>query len=289
MRLVRICSTVIGLALGAIVVAATGASAASPCPPGQPYGRPPGKPPNQPGPPAGRPPQYPPGKCQLQLGISAARAGASVSASGDGFQPGTSVTLSFGSARVSSATADGSGQMSQTFTVPPAAQPGQFAVRAAGTGADGTPYEQGAVFEVLAPQPGATTAAPSSPAVLRPGAGLAAASSAGAPGQVVIPMPGGGFTTAPVIGSGMEGGSGVLQADGSVTGVGAEQSSALPGSTGAAPLGSASPGITGAFAVGSSSSSGALLPVAGVGGGVILLGVGAGTVVAVKRRKSAKA
>ncbi len=54
--------------------AASGQSAASPCPAGQPPGRPPGAPPGNPPVETGRP-QYPPGRCQMALSQSSADQG----------------------------------------------------------------------------------------------------------------------------------------------------------------------------------------------------------------------
>jgi hypothetical protein len=117
--------------LGVFAPPAFGQAAANGCPPGQPSGRPPGQPPTQPGRPDGRPPSYPPGRCQLALSQSAATRGESFQASGSGFVPGETVTLSFAGRR-STVVASPDGTFGTTLTVPADAPLGRTQVRATG-------------------------------------------------------------------------------------------------------------------------------------------------------------
>lgn len=123
--------------------AASAQSAASPCPPGQPTGRPPGTPPGNPPVDTGRP-QYPPGRCQLALSQSSAARGDTFRASGSGFVPGESVTLSIAGNPVKTVVADGNGTFDTDLTVPKNAVIGRSQVVAAGAG-----QELRADFEVL--------------------------------------------------------------------------------------------------------------------------------------------
>lgn len=243
MKAVRISISVIGLALGPLVVSPTAVGASSPCPPGQPPARPPGDPPGRP---PGRPPLYPPGKCQLRM--SASQDG-SVSAAGLGYKPGSAVAISLGSDSVGTATADGRGGFYRSFAVPGGTPPGQHPVQASGVGADGEAYEQSAIFEVVLPS---AAASPAPGFALRSGAGLAAAPQAGTE-QAIGSRP----VTSPTAG----------------------------GSTGAA--GGTAPEVFGGAAVSSNRSTGALLPLAGVAGGLTLGAAAAGAVV-VKRRRLTK-
>lgn len=301
MRLVRICISVTGLALGSLLLSATGASAASPCPPGQPYGRPPGDPPGSPpGQPPGRPPQYPVGKCQLQLAAAAGLPNSLIAAAGDGFQAGSAVSLRLSSASVGSATADGNGRFTQPFTVPSDMAPGRYDAAATGVGTDGAPYELSAPFEVLTPQPASSTSpsggSPGLPGPsgvipgasggssggssgffpgLRSGAGLAAAPRGGGTGLVALP--GGGFAALPAGGT-VGGSAGAL--------TGSEPGVTIPFATpGDTPSGAA---LGPAGTAGSGSSSG-INPLVAAGGGLVLTLAGAGAVVAVKRRNHTKA
>ena len=102
---------------------------ASPCPPGQPQGRPPGQPPTQPGPPNGRPPNYPPGRCNLQLSKGSVERGESVQVTGNGFVPGSQVTLTLASGRhLGFATAGADGGFTTSVVVPMDAELGRTEV-----------------------------------------------------------------------------------------------------------------------------------------------------------------
>lgn len=167
MRLVRICISIIALAVGSLAISATGAAAANPCAPGRPPGRPGGT-----GQPPGRPPQYPPGRCQLQLSPSSGVAGTRVTAVGTGFKPGTPVALTFGATQgvgsgvggrfglsvpravglipvdVGTATAGSDGIFTQAFTVPDAT-PALYEVLATGVDAANAPMQLDATFTVV--------------------------------------------------------------------------------------------------------------------------------------------
>lgn len=271
MRLARICISATALALGAVVVSAGGAAAASPCAPGQPPGRAPGGPPNQPMPPS-RPPQYPPGLCQLQLSTAAAAPRTSVTAAGDGYAAGSAVSMRLGADSVATATTGADGRFTQTFTVPADATPGRYDVRATGTGAGGAAYEQAATLEVLPvqAQPQAAAGPVLQGGTLRSGAGLAAA-----------PQSGSGATNAF---TGMP--PGVVAGGGLLPGViaGGTNAQESVGSTGR--LVPVQP--VGGVGVSGPGSSGGFNPLFAVGAGLLLAGIGAGTAMAARRRSAAK-
>jgi hypothetical protein len=73
-----------------------------------------------------------PGKSALAFSVAQAAAGASLTVTSSGFQPGETVVLSFNSAEVSSETADTTGAVSWTFVVPTLAA-GQYEVMAHGS------------------------------------------------------------------------------------------------------------------------------------------------------------
>lgn len=285
MRLARICISATALALGALVASAGGAAAASPCAPGQPVGRPPGRPPNQPGPPPGRPPQYPPGQCQLRLSAASAAPRASVTAAGSGYQSGSSVAMRVGAASVGTAHAGADGSFTQDFTIPADTTPGPHDVQATGVGGGGAPYEQTATLEVLAVQP-AQQAGTQLPVLgtLRPGAGLAAAPQVGDQGGLLIggnkvtsgALPGGGIVL-----PGTSGTTQVLDTPG--------QSLGATGQGGLGGTGSAAPRlVVGRVGLTGPTSSGSSTALLAFGGGLLLAGVGAGTVVAARRRSSSR-
>lgn len=149
-----------------VAAPASAQSARRECAPGQPSGRPPGTPPNQPGPPDGRPPQYPPGQCQLALSQSAGSRGDTFQATGGGFVPGETVTLSMSGQRLTTATADANGAFAATLTVPAGAAVGRTEVLAAGQS-----QQLAAAFEVL-PASAAAAAAPSRSSGTLPRTGL---------------------------------------------------------------------------------------------------------------------
>lgn len=162
------------VALAALLTVASPASAQSPrqdCAPGQPSGRPPGTPPNQPGQPDGRPPQYPPGQCQLALSQSAAQRGETFQATGGGFVPGETVTVTMSGQRLATATADGNGVFAATLTVPSDATVGRTEVLAAGQS-----QQLSAAFQVL--PAGAAAAAPSRSSGQLPRTGMEVAAMA---------------------------------------------------------------------------------------------------------------
>jgi hypothetical protein len=72
-----------------------------------------------------------PGKSALTFSVAQAAPGTSLTVTSGGFQPGETVTLSFNSVEVGSATADTSGAMSVTFVVP-TVDAGQYEVMAMG-------------------------------------------------------------------------------------------------------------------------------------------------------------
>lgn len=166
------------VALATLLTVASPASAQSDrreCAPGQPTGRPPGTPPNQPGPPDGRPPQYPPGQCQLALSQSAGQRGDTFQATGGGFVPGETVTLSMSGQRLTTATADGNGAFAATLTVPADAAFGRTEVLAAGQS-----QELAAAFEVLPANAAAAAPSRSSGTLPRTGVEVAAMALFGA-------------------------------------------------------------------------------------------------------------
>ena len=131
--------------LAVVAFAAPAWGQASPCPPGQPPGRPPGTPPNQPGQPSGRPPAYPPGECNLALSQSAASRGQVVHATGTGYAPGETVTVTVAGRSAGTAVADSVGAFSLDFTVPADAPVGRTQVLASAAS-----RELSAAFEVVA-------------------------------------------------------------------------------------------------------------------------------------------
>ena len=84
------------------------------------------------GQPSGRPVEYPPGQCNLLLSRGAAARGETVNASGSGFQPGETVTLSVGNQHVKSMSADPNGAFATDFVVPNDAPIGRTEVQAKG-------------------------------------------------------------------------------------------------------------------------------------------------------------
>lgn len=154
---------------------ATGQAATGNCPPGQPSGRPPGTPPGEPPVNTGRP-AYPPGRCQLALSRAAAARGDTFQASGAGFAPGESVTLSIAGRPVMTLAADANGAFSVALTVPDDAPIGRTQVLATAAS-----LELVAAFEVLAPPGQAQSASPARAAALlsRTGADIAATAAAG--------------------------------------------------------------------------------------------------------------
>lgn len=152
MRLARSTVSVIGLAFAAVALTATGAEAKKPqCPPKKP----------------GNP--YPPGLCNLRVSASSIAPSESLDVAGSGFRPGSSVTVTVGTAPAGTAIVDGDGQFSQALTVPASLGAGKYDVKASGLAEDGGPLEQKAFVQVLA-----AAGSPAAVRSLQPGAGLAA-------------------------------------------------------------------------------------------------------------------
>lgn len=177
MRLLRICIGASTLAFGMLVLGTGSAVAASPCPPGPGFT------------PPGPPPQYPMGLCRLALSRGSARPGQSMTASGGGYRPGSSVVLGLGPAgsagggggrggrsltsavgmprvQVAQATAGADGRVTLVFAAPDAA--GQYEVDATGVDPNGEAYELSAPLRVVAASAVTRTAA-----VAKPSGGLA--------------------------------------------------------------------------------------------------------------------
>ena len=83
--------------------------------------------------------QYPPTSSELTTSTSEASPGDPVTVSGDGFQPGTEVAITFESTPVLLATvrADAAGRFSTVVRIPMDATPGEHTLKATGLGADG--------------------------------------------------------------------------------------------------------------------------------------------------------
>lgn len=130
-------SALLALTMGCLLVVTTAspASAQTPprCPPGQPPGRPPGQPPTRNPTPAAenaQRPNYPPGRCKLALSQTFAERTGTFSASGDGFVPGETVTLTIAGQQIKSVVAGPDGTFSTTLVVPASAPIGPTEVRA---------------------------------------------------------------------------------------------------------------------------------------------------------------
>ena len=199
MRLVRICIGASTLALGIVVLSASGAEAASACPPGRPADRPGGT-----GQPPGRPPVYPPGLCRLLLSRSSVPPGGSFVATGGGFGGGSTVTLTVGTAgtvaggggglagrslssalrlatvETATTTASGSGRITAELTIPVGTALGQYLVSATGVDAAGEPYELTAPIGVVAAAANPRTAAAARPAGILSRTGINPLAPAGA-------------------------------------------------------------------------------------------------------------
>ncbi len=78
--------------------------------------------------------QYPPGQCKLKLSASALRAGQSLTISGDGFTPGTTVSFLVDGVVIGTAIADPTGHASLTFTVPMGTSVGRHSLSMSGGG-----------------------------------------------------------------------------------------------------------------------------------------------------------
>jgi len=113
-----------------------------------------------------------PGKSALTFSVAQAAAGASLTVTSSGFQPGETVVLSFNSAEVSSETADTTGAVSWTFMVPSLA-PGQYEVMAHGSTSGTTTKAFYTVIAGPTPVPAAAptaTPVPAAPPVPAPNA-----------------------------------------------------------------------------------------------------------------------
>jgi hypothetical protein len=175
MKVVALVALAIGCLLTFAAAPAQAQAAAPNCPPGQPSGRVPGQPPSNP--PADARPQYPPGRCQLALSKSAGDRGDTFTASGSGFVPGETVTLSIAGQNVRSVTADPDGAFVADLTVPRNAPIGPTEVRAAGQGQTLT-----AAFEVTGSAPAAVASSgrsTSGSTLARTGAEIAATTALG--------------------------------------------------------------------------------------------------------------
>jgi len=78
--------------------------------------------------------QYPPGQCKLMTSASAVRQGQSLTISGDGFTPGTTVSFLMDGVVIGTAIADPTGHVSLTFTVPMGTSVGRHSLSMSGGG-----------------------------------------------------------------------------------------------------------------------------------------------------------
>jgi hypothetical protein len=126
--------------------------------------------------------QYPPATAEATVAVSrtVVAAGGTITVTGEGFQPGSQVTVSLvGVVQVlGTTTARADGTFSVDVTIPRNVRPGRYILRVSGTGADGQPRTVDTSITVAA-----AAAAP----------GLARAAGAEAPGRLA--MTGGQFTT----------------------------------------------------------------------------------------------
>jgi hypothetical protein len=172
LRSLAVLVALVALVVGSQAAPATAQAAASTCPPGQPPGRPPGRPPEDPPIHTGRP-DYPPGRCQLALSQSSAARGDTFRATGDGFIPGETVTLSIAGINVTTVVADANGTFATDLTVPRNAPLGRTQVLATGAG-----QQLAAAFEVV-PSPAGNAAPRASGALVRTGEDIARLASLG--------------------------------------------------------------------------------------------------------------
>lgn len=178
----RMSAGLVAVLMGALLIFGSAPASAQEqrdrCPAGQPPGRPPGRPAEPPatppGQPADRPPQYPPGRCQLALSKTFAERTGIVAATGDGFVPGETVTLSIGGRKLAELTAGSDGAFSTTFTVPADAALGATQVRAASA-----TQVLSANFEVVGSAAAAAPAGTGSGSLPRTGTELAGLGGAG--------------------------------------------------------------------------------------------------------------
>jgi len=108
------------------------AGAASACPQGQPSGTPAGQ--QGSGSSAGRPSTYPIGQCQLLLSTGTIPAGGTVTLTGGGLQPNSTVTITMGSRIIGTTTTDSNGAFSSNEVIPASTDPGTYTM----TASDGT-------------------------------------------------------------------------------------------------------------------------------------------------------
>jgi LPXTG-motif cell wall-anchored protein len=157
MKTLALLAMVITTLIGVAAAPASGQAATTGCPPSMPPGRPPGTPPGNPPGQTNRP-QYPVGRCQLALSQSAAQRGDTVSATGNGFAPGETVTFSIAGKPAGSAVANDEGVASASLRVPANAAVGQTEVVAsAGSGSLSAAFEVLGDNAAAAPETGGST------------------------------------------------------------------------------------------------------------------------------------
>lgn len=108
----------------------------------------------------GRGQEYPPSSETLAVSTSVAVPGEPVTISGSGYEPGTTVTVTFESTPrvVGVLQADASGRFTTQVVIPVDATPGMHTIKATGMGADGNPRVVSAAIRVMVPAAGAVPA-----------------------------------------------------------------------------------------------------------------------------------
>lgn len=78
--------------------------------------------------------QYPPGRAELEVSSSSVAPGGSLTVSGDGFRPGSSVAIDLFSdpVRLATVTADATGGINTAVTIPTTTSAGQHTIEASG-------------------------------------------------------------------------------------------------------------------------------------------------------------
>ncbi|MCA1845150.1 MAG: hypothetical protein LC792_18545 [Actinobacteria bacterium] len=106
--------------------------------------------------------QYPPSATQLGVDDASPAPGQPVAVAGDGYAPGTPVTITFQSTPVVVGTtrADSSGRFSVKVRVPADAEAGAHSIKSSGMGSDGRMRVLSAAVTVDGPAPAAAAAAP---------------------------------------------------------------------------------------------------------------------------------
>ena len=137
---------------------------------------------------------YPPAAETLAVSTTVAVPGQPVTVSGSGYEPGTTVTITFESTPqvVGVVTADAAGRFTAEIVVPTDATPGMHTIRATGLGADGTTRVMVAAIRVMDPAAGAAPGAGSRGGPFSAAPPAHAAAGGGSPpsaGQQATPSP----------------------------------------------------------------------------------------------------